>query len=160
MTISTRTASTPAAEHPADHRAVAVAEQHEAAQREARMVLVFSNRSDVRDRIRQAIGVRPAKDLTITFVEAATYDECIAIVDRMDVDLLVLDGEAQPGGGLGIARQLRDELDVCPPICVVIARAADRWLAAWAKVDATLVHPLDPMTTGRTVANMLRATPS
>jgi len=160
MTISTRTASTPAAEQPTEHRAVAVAEQHAAAQHEARVVLVFSNRSDVRDRIRQAIGVRPAKDLMITFVEAATYDECIAIVDRMDVDLLVLDGEAQPGGGLGIARQLRDELDVCPPICVVIARAADRWLAAWAKVDATLVHPLDPMTTGRTVANMLRATSS
>ncbi|HEY1486629.1 MAG TPA: hypothetical protein VGF84_11020, partial [Micromonosporaceae bacterium] len=74
-----------------------------------------------------------------------------------DVDLLVLDGEAQPAGGLGIARQLRDEVDECPPICVVIARTADRWLAAYAKVDATLVHPLDPMTTGRTVAEILRA---
>jgi DNA-binding response OmpR family regulator len=120
------------------------------------VVLVFSDRPDVRDRIRQAIGTRPAKDMTITFVEAATYEECVATVDRMDVDLLVLDGEAQPGGGLGIARQLGDELDVLPPICVVIARAADRWLAAWAKVDATLVHPLDPMTTGRTIAQLLR----
>ena len=45
----------------------------------------------------------------------------------------------------------------CPPIAVVIARAADRWLAAYAKVDATLVHPLDPVTTGRTVADLLRA---
>ena len=35
------------------------------------------------------------------------------------------------------------------PTCVVIARAADRWLAAYAEVDATLMHPLDPMTTGR-----------
>jgi hypothetical protein len=40
---------------------------------------------------------------------------------------------------------------------VVIARAADRWLAAYAKVDATLLHPLDPMTTGQTIASMLRA---
>ena len=31
------------------------------------------------------------------------------------------------------------------PRCVVIARAADRWLAAYAQVDATLVHPLDPV---------------
>ena len=63
----------------------------------------------------------------------------------------MLDGEAAPAGGLGIARQLKDEVDDCPPIVVVIARAADRWLAAYAKVDATLTHPLDPMTTGQTV---------
>ena len=61
-----------------------------------------------------------------------------------------------PAGGLGIARQLKDEIDDCPPTCVVIARAADRWLAAYARVDATLTHPLDPMTTGQTVAALLR----
>jgi hypothetical protein len=38
----------------------------------------------------------------------------------------------------------------------VIARAADRWLAAFAQVDATLVYPLDPVTTGQTIAGMLR----
>ena len=69
----------------------------------------------------------------------------------------MLDGEAAPAGGLGIARQLRDEVADCPPVVVVIARAADRWLAAFAKADATLVHPLDPMVTGRTVATLLRA---
>ena len=148
MTIST---STPSAPVPAAPAAAA-----SPARQDARKVLLFSNRSDVRDRMRQAIGTRPTRDMTIKFLDAATYEECVAIVDRTDVDLLVLDGEAQPGGGLGIARQLRDELDVCPPICVVIARTADRWLAAWAKVDATLVHPLDPMTTGRTVAELLR----
>jgi CheY-like chemotaxis protein len=120
------------------------------------IVLLYSDKPAVRDRIRQAIGGRPAADMSVRFVDAATYDECIKIVDSTDVDLLVLDGEAQPAGGLGIARQLRDEVDDCPPICVVIARNADRWLAAYAKVDATLVHPLDPMTTGRTVADILR----
>jgi hypothetical protein len=39
----------------------------------------------------------------------------------------------------------------------VIARAADRWLAAYAQVDATLLHPLDPVTTGQTVAGLLRS---
>jgi DNA-binding response OmpR family regulator len=120
------------------------------------IILLYSDKPAVRDRIRQAIGARPAADMTVKFLDAATYDECIALVDSTDVDLLVLDGEAQPAGGLGIARQLRDEVDDCPNICVVIARTADRWLAAYAKVDATLVHPLDPMTTGRTVAELLR----
>ncbi len=120
-------------------------------------VLLYSDDPRVRDRMRLAIGTRPAPDLDVEFVDAMTYDECIRLVDTYDIDLLLLDGEAAPGGGLGIARQLRDEVVQCPPIAVVIARAADRWLAAFAKVDATLVHPLDPITTGRTVAALLRA---
>jgi hypothetical protein len=70
---------------------------------------------------------------------------------------MVLDGEAAPAGGLGIARQTKDEYADPPPTCVVIARAADRWLAAFAQVDYTLVYPLDPVTTGQAVASMLRA---
>lgn len=119
-------------------------------------VLLYSDDPKVRDRMRLAIGTRPNKDLLVTFVEAATSDECIRLMDEVDVDVLVLDGEAVPAGGLGIARQLKDEVPDCPPTCVVIARAADRWLAAYARVDATLLHPLDPVTTGTTVAGLLR----
>jgi DNA-binding response OmpR family regulator len=119
-------------------------------------VLLYSDDPRVRDRMRQDIGTRPAADLEVEFVDASTYDECIRLVDTYDIHLLVLDGEAAPAGGLGIARHLRDEVADCPPVAVVIARAADRWLAAYAKVDATLVHPLDPVTTGRTVATLLR----
>jgi len=120
-------------------------------------VLLYSDDARVRDRIRLAVGTRPAPDLELEFVDSTTYDDCIRLIDTYDIDLLVLDGEAAPAGGLGIARQLRDEVADCPPIVVVIARAADRWLAAFAKVDATLVHPLDPMVTGRTIATLLRA---
>jgi DNA-binding response OmpR family regulator len=119
-------------------------------------VLLYSDDPQVRDRMRLAIGARPAKDLTVRFVESSTYAETIRTVDNEDVDLVVLDGEAAPAGGIGIARQLKDELPDPPPTCVVIARAADRWLAAYAQVDATLVHPLDPILTGRTVADLLR----
>jgi DNA-binding response OmpR family regulator len=119
-------------------------------------VLLYSDDARVRENMRLAIGARPAADLTVTFVEASSQGEVIRLVDGGSVDLLVLDGEAAPSGGLGIARQLKDEIDDCPPTVVVIARAADRWLAAYAKVDATLMHPLDPMTTGQTVAAMLR----
>jgi DNA-binding response OmpR family regulator len=120
------------------------------------VVLLYSDDAKVRDHMRLAIGARPAADLAIRFVEAATQDEVVRMVDDGDIDLVVLDGEAAPSGGLGIARQLKDEVDDCPPTCVVIARSADRWLAAYAKVDATLTHPLDPLTTGQTVAAMLR----
>ncbi|WFE29523.1 hypothetical protein O7623_10185 [Solwaraspora sp. WMMD791] len=119
-------------------------------------VLLYSDDPQVRDRMRLAVGTRPASDLTVEFVDAADYAECIRLVDEYEIDLMLLDGEATPGGGLGIARQIKDDRADSPPTCVVIARAADRWLAAFAEVDATLMHPLDPVTTGQTVAGMLR----
>ena len=119
-------------------------------------VLLYSDDPEVRDRMRLAIGTRPAVDLLVRFVDASTYADVVKLVDEGGIDLLVLDGEASPGGGLGIARQLRDEIDDPPPTCAVIARAADRWLAAYARVDATLLHPLDPVITAQTVAALLR----
>jgi DNA-binding response OmpR family regulator len=122
----------------------------------ASTVLLYSDDPRVRDRMRLAIGPRPARDLEVEFVESDSYEQTVRLVDDYDVDLMVLDGEATPAGGLGIARQIKDEIEDCPPTCVVIARAADRWLAAYAAVDATLVHPLDPVVTAQTVATLLR----
>jgi len=119
-------------------------------------VLLYSDDPKVRDQLRLAIGVRPAADLSVEFVDASTWLDCRTLLDDYEIDLMVLDGEASPAGGLGIARQTKDEYATPPPVCVVIARAADRWLAAFAQVDATLVHPLDPVTTGQTIAGMLR----
>ncbi|MFI6757892.1 hypothetical protein ACIBF5_01930 [Micromonospora sp. NPDC050417] len=119
-------------------------------------VLLYSDDPQVRDRMRLAVGTRPASDLKVEFTDASTYEECVRLVDDYEIDLMLLDGEASPAGGIGIARQIKDDREDAPPTCVVIARAADRWLAAYAQVDATLVHPLDPVTTGRTVADLLR----
>jgi DNA-binding response OmpR family regulator len=121
-------------------------------------VLLYSDDPKVRDRMRLAVGTRPAPGLEIEFVEADNYAECVRLVDDYEIDLLLLDGEANPGGGIGIARQIKDDRDDAPPTCVVIARAADRWLAAYAEVDATLTYPLDPVTAGTTVAELLRRT--
>lgn len=120
-----------------------------------RTVLLYSDDPEVRERMKLAIGTRPRPDLSIEFVEASTYDEVVRLVDDYEIDLLVLDGEAAPAGGIGIARQLKDEVKNPPPVCIVIARAADRWLAAYARAEATLMHPMDPVTTAATVAELL-----
>jgi DNA-binding response OmpR family regulator len=120
-------------------------------------VLLYSDDARVRDRMRLAVGTRPASDVTVEFAEASTYEECIRLVDDYEIDLMLLDGEASPAGGMGIARQIKDDRADAPPTCLVIARSADRWLAAYAQVDGTLEHPLDPIETGRTVAAMLRS---
>jgi len=119
-------------------------------------VVLYSDDPQVRDRMRLAIGTRPAADLEVEFADADSFQQCRDLTDTYAVDLMVLDGEAAPAGGLGIARQLRDELDLCPPLVLVVARAADRWLAAFAQVDEVLMHPLDPVLTGATVARLLR----
>jgi DNA-binding response OmpR family regulator len=125
-------------------------------QPETYTVLLYSDDIAVRDRIRLAIGTRPAADLKVEFADASTWEECRILLDDYEIDLMVLDGEAAPAGGLGIARQTKDEFATPPPVCVVLARAADRWLAAYAQVDQTLTYPLDPVTTGQTIATMLR----
>jgi DNA-binding NarL/FixJ family response regulator len=118
-------------------------------------VLLYSDDPQVRDQMRLAVGTRPAADLAVKFVDASTHGECVRLVDDYEVDLMLLDGEASPAGGIGVARQVKDDHSDAPLTCVVIARAADRWLAAYAEVDATLVYPLDPVTTGQTVAALL-----
>ncbi|RZS38889.1 CheY-like chemotaxis protein [Herbihabitans rhizosphaerae] len=120
-------------------------------------ILVFSHRPQVRETIITAVGRRPAADIgRVTYVEAGTVAEVLMEADSGEIDLAILDGEAQPTGGIGLARQLRHEIDECPPIVVAVRRKDDRWLATWSQADAVLVHPLDPLTAAETVADVLR----
>ena len=122
-----------------------------------RNVLVFSHRPEIREAIIVAVGRRPAADLgRVHFLEAGGVAEVLAACDAGEVDLAILDGEAQPTGGMGVARQLKDEIDDCPPVIVTARRRDDRWLATWSRADAVLVHPLDPLTAAETVADVLR----
>lgn len=124
-----------------------------------RTVLVFSHRPEVRESITSAVGARPAADVgRVRYVEAGTIAEVLAALDAGGVDLAVLDGEAQPTGGMGLCRQVKNEVTDCPPVVVVVRRTDDRWLATWSQADAVLVHPLDPVTAAETVAEVLRGT--
>src|SRR3954465_13938269 len=121
-------------------------------------VLVFSHRPEVREAIIIAVGRRPAPDVgRVRYVEASGIAEVLAAADAGRVDLAILDGEAQPTGGMGLSRQLKNEIDDCPPGSGPGARRDDRWLATWSQADAVLVHPLDPLTAAETVADVLRA---
>lgn len=125
--------------------------------REALTVLVYSHRPEVREAITNAVGRRPAPDLgRITFLEADGIADVLTAADAGTVDLAILDGEAQPTGGMGVSRQLKNEIDDCPPIIVTVRRRDDRWLATWSQADAVLVHPLDPITAAEVVADVLR----
>ena len=124
---------------------------------EGATVLVYSNSADVRAQVRTAVGRRPAPDVPrIEWVECATNAEVIEQLDEGGLDLVLLDGEAQPTGGAGLARQFKYEIDDCPPIVVLTARRDDAWLAHWALADAVLNRPLDPVDAAEVVAEQLR----
>ncbi|MGH3765537.1 MAG: hypothetical protein ACRDS0_03040 [Pseudonocardiaceae bacterium] len=125
---------------------------------DATTVLVFSHLPGVREAIINAVGRRPAADVgRLQYVEAGTIAEVLTEVDAGRVGLAILDGEAQPTGGMGLSRQLKNEIAKCPPVIVSVKRRDDRWLAVWSQADAVMVHPLDPLAAAETVAEVLRS---
>lgn len=126
-------------------------------------VAIYSDDSSVRQAVKAALGQKLAADLPIETMEFATADALRQYVDQtglkgeVRVDLFILDGEAVPEGGLGVARQLKDEVFNCPPVIVLIARQADSWLAAWSRAEASLQHPIDPFALAKAATEILRA---
>jgi len=124
-------------------------------------VLVYSDDRDVRQAVLHALGPRPHPDLPpLEFVEVATEPVVLQHLDERRpshrVDLVILDGESVPTGGLGIARQIKDEIFHAPPVVVVTGRPGDAWLAHWSRADAVTSHPIDPLTFAETVLEVLR----
>jgi CheY-like chemotaxis protein len=124
---------------------------------ETMTVLVYSDDARTREQVRLAIGRRPAADLPrVEFVEVATQPAIVARLDEGGIDVVVVDAEAKPAGGLGICRQAKDEVYNCPPFLAIIARRDDGWLATWSRADAVLSQPVDPIAVARAVADLMR----
>lgn len=108
-------------------------------------VLVYSDDAHIRQNVRVSLGKRPSADISnVEILECATEPAVIAAMDKGGFDLAILDGEAVPAGGMGLCRQLKDEIFQCPPVIVLVGRADDRWLATWSLADAVVAHPIDP----------------
>ena len=121
-------------------------------------VLLYSDDYTTRDAVRAAVGRRPAKDVEVVrWHECATADAVVSSVETDHFDILILDGEAAKVGGLGLARQLKNEIFECPPIIVLTGRPQDSWLAAWSQADLAVPHPLDPIALTSAVTTLARS---
>jgi DNA-binding response OmpR family regulator len=126
-------------------------------------ILVYSDDADTRTQVILALGRRPDPDLPeAVYVEVATEPVVLQQMDSGQIDLAILDGEAVPAGGMGIAKQMKDEIYQCPPILVLTGRPQDAWLATWSRADGAVPHPIDPLQLAETVLQLLRpsATPA
>ena len=120
-------------------------------------VLVYSDDASVREQVKLALGKRIHPELPeLTYVDVATGPMVIRQVETDNIDLAILDGEAAPTGGLGIAKQLKDEVDDCPPIVVLTGRRDDAWLAKWSRAEAAVPLPIDPIQLADAVVGLLR----
>ena len=120
-------------------------------------VLLYSDDLTTRDAVRAAVGRRPARDVeVVSWTECATPAAVVTEVERGGFDLLILDGESSPMGGLGLTRQLKNEVFDCPPVLVLTGRPQDGWLAAWSQAEAAVPHPLDPIALASAVADLAR----
>lgn len=137
----------------------AVTDAHGAATtaRKPLKIVVYSDDRSVRRDVMLALGRRPAADLpAVEYHEVATEAVLLSVADAGGVDLFILDGEAVPAGGMGMARQLKDEIYRCPPILLLIARPQDAWLATWSRADAVAAHPINAMALAQAAAGLLR----
>ena len=123
----------------------------------AMRVLVYSDDVNTRAAVRLALGRWLVLELfRVEIFEVATEPAMIAAIDAGGIDIAVLDGEAWPAGGMGVCRQLKDEIYRCPPVLVLIGRPQDGWLATWSRADAVVSHPLDPIAVADAVASLMR----
>jgi DNA-binding response OmpR family regulator len=122
-------------------------------------IAVYSDDQSVRASVISALGNRVSRDLPEhEILEFATAPALRLYVDeKRPIDLFILDGEAVPEGGLGVARQLKDEVFNCPPILAITGRVQDNWLASWSRADDVVLHPIDPFTLGAKVSDLLAA---
>lgn len=122
-------------------------------------ILVYSDDADTRTQVILALGRRPHPDLPeAEYVEVATEPVVLQQMDSGLIDLAILDGEAVPAGGMGIAKQMKDEIYQCPPIVLLTGRPQDAWLATWSRADGAVPHPIDPLLLAETVLRLLRGT--
>lgn len=123
-------------------------------------VLLYSDDITTRDAVRAAVGRRPSRDVEVVrWHECATHAAVETAVATQHFDLLILDGEAAKVGGLGICRQLKNEVYDCPPVIVLTGRPQDSWLAAWSQADLAVPHPLDPIALASAVTELARTVP-
>lgn len=119
-------------------------------------MLLYSNDARTRERVRLALGATLDRGSpSVDFIETATAAAVLQHVDSGDIDMVILDAEASPAGGLGLAKQLKDELPQCPPIAVIIARGEDAWLAEWSRADVVVPTLLDPVVLTQAIVPML-----
>ena len=135
---------------------------------QTQQILVYSDDAQTRAEIIAALGRRLSADgPLISSREVATEPALREYLDvsareigrgEPGISLIILDGEATPAGGMGIARTIKDEIFNAPKTLLIIGRPDDAWLASWSRADAVISHPIDPFKLAAAASRLLAQT--
>lgn len=107
-------------------------------------VVVASEDADELARCASGLGL--LDDTSVEIVGSAAAAR--ARVQDGDVSVLVIDGDLRPKGGYSLLYELTAQAELhgtrMPATVVLVERTEDRWLADWARADATVSKPVDP----------------
>ena len=119
-------------------------------------ILLYSDNAKTRRAVRLAVGnAIGMRDVQIQWTEVATAEVAMGEAEASVFDLVICDNETAKLGGVGLIRQMRNELDWQPVALLIIARQQDAWLGAWSEADGAIMHPIDPFELRQMVAEML-----
>ena len=122
-------------------------------------VLIYSADSAKRQAVIEGTGVRPGRDSArLNWIETATAAGAIAGVIKHEPPIVVLDAETPKVGGMAVAQDIQNELDldVEPILVLLTARPQDDWLATWSGAAFTVHAPYDPLTLQTTMVEVLK----
>ncbi len=118
-------------------------------------VLIVSEDAKERQRAATALAMRQGVEI----VEATSAAQCRDLHLADPADVLVIDGDLKPKGGFSMLYELRAAADLAGaahvPAIVLVERAPDQWLAAWARADGTAKKPVDPFALAKQIDRMV-----
>ena len=121
-------------------------------------VLVYSDDANTREQVRLGDRAQAGRGRArrSSSSSARLCPRCFKELDQGGIDVCVLDGEAVPMGGMGVCRQLKDEIFQAPPVLLLIGRPQDAWLATWSRAEAAVTLPVEPVEFAEALAALLR----
>lgn len=82
--------------------------------------------------------------------------------DEGDFDLVIADADTAPTGGFALARDMKARVQMgteMPPVILLTARDADKFLAKWSQADAYIRKPVDPFNLAEVVRAVRNGVP-
>ena len=121
-------------------------------------VLLVSTSPQVSVAVRSAVATAG-----VQMAEVAAPERALAILDAGErPDIVIADNDTWPTGGFALSREIKARARMggdMPPVLLLLAREADRWLARWSQADAHVLKPADPFDLAEVVDALVSGRP-
>jgi hypothetical protein len=120
-------------------------------------ILVYSSNSTFRGQVLASLGSNLGAEFPEHEIKEFATGPALRLYfdEGKSAELVIVDAESTPEGGLGLARQLKDEVYNCPPVLAAIARPTDSWLGTWSRAEELILLPIDPFTLAEKARTLL-----